>query len=198
MSDFDLDLTDIDPDRIDNRAGKFPIGQFHVQVNSFRGYGGKNGETIVQLQSLASNVPGTEGMTHDEYFHDNVVARKMLLQIAIACRLVTRDEIKSLKEKTGRAKLDWDQLEGRQFLMTTISNVDKTNPSKSYINIEQIFDVDDERAKNIPKHDVLLKRFKSAYPLKESKPANGQHAASPAAPTQQPATAEGSFDDMFA
>lgn len=198
MSDFQLDLTDVEPERIGNRSSKFPVGSFHVQVNSFTAYGGTNHDkTIVQLQCLASSVQGVEGMTHDEFFQNNVIAKQNLLALAIACRLTTTEEIKEMKKKKGGTNLDWQSLEGRQCLITTKVGEDKNDPTKKYINIDQIFDVADERGKSIPKNPTFLNRFVSGYPLKQS-PSNGQPAA--AASTSQPATAEASFhdDDMFA
>lgn len=190
--DFDLDLTDVEPERIGGGSNKFPIGQFHVQINSFTPWGGKNHDQIVvQMQALAGSVENCNGTLHDEYFDPgHPVAKSILLGLAIACRLTTREALKEMKEKTGRTTIKWEDIEGRQCVVTTA--MDKKE--NKYLNIATIHDVDDEKIKNVPRNEPYLERFRKFHPLE----GQSQAPTEPAPQQQeQPATEEGSFDDMF-
>lgn len=196
MSDFDYDLEEVNVDNIGKGGGQyFPIGGFHVQINSIEDWGGKDKDsTVLQLQALASTVEGAVGKQHNDYFKRAVpVAIGRLFQYAIACRLTTKEYLAECKANRKKPVIDWQSIVGRQCVVITEPN-EYNGKTTSQVGFN-IFDVDDPRGSSIPKNEQYLQRFKSAYPLKESKPANGQHAA---AATQQPATAEGSFDDMFA
>lgn len=194
MSDFDYDLDEVDVEKIGKGGGQyFPLGQFHVQINSIEDWGGKDKDsTVLQLQALASNVEGAVGKQHNDYFKRAVpVAIGRLMQYAIACRLTTKEYLAECKAQRKKPVIDWQGIVGRQCCVITEPN--EYNGKTTHQVGFSIFDVDDERAKAIPKNETFLKRFKDSFPLPS---ANGNGHAKPTA--AQPATAEGSIDDMFA
>ena len=190
---MDIDLTEVEPDKIGKGGDFFPVGQFHVQVNSVEEWAGNNNDsTLVQFECLASNLPKMEGHQHNEYFAMTPKAVGRLLQLAVACRLVTRDDLKKQKEATGKISIDWTQATGRQCLVITEEEEYK-GKVRSKINYN-IFDVEDSARKTIPKNETYLARFLQMCPKK----ADGNGKPAPAAEPALPATAEGDLNDMFA
>lgn len=184
---MEFDLNDVDPDRIGKGGEHFPAGKFHVQVNSVQEWAGKNNDqTLVQFECLASNVPNMEGHQHNEYFAMTPRAIGRILQLAVACRLTTRDELKKQKEETGKASLNLDDLVGRQCLVVT-EDEEYEGKVRAKINYN-IFDVDDPGQSSIPKNDKFLERFRKSYPATK----NGQ-----VKPKAEPKPAETS-SDLFA
>lgn len=179
--DFDIDLNDIDPDRVGTGGGAYfpPNGKFHVQVDDWQEYSEKNGQAAsVSLQCLASTLDNMEGKTHIELFWKTDKAKSRLLQLALACRLVTREELKRQKESTGKATIPWENINGRQLMVFTGA---REHEGKTYSDIGfDIYDVDDPKAKDCPKNQGFLEKFyEMTGGQRVSRASNGQSSQQP-------------------
>jgi hypothetical protein len=191
---MDIDLTDVEPEKIGKGGGDyFPQGQFHVQVDDLQEWAGRsNDQTLVILQCLASNLPNMEARKHNEYFAMSAKAIPRLLQLAIACRLTTREDLENQKKTTGKAEIPWDQIAGRQCVIT--ENEEHEGKVRAKVNFN-IYDVDDPKVSQVPKNAGFLDRFykMTGGPRREIAGGNG---AAPA--VQTPAKPIESNDDLFA
>lgn len=197
LDDLNLDLTEVEPEKIGKGGGNyFPIGQYHVQVNSLEPWAGQNKDsTLIQFECLATNADGVQaGAQHNEYFSMSPKAYQRLLQLAIACRLTTQAQLKQWKDNNQKAKINWEAIEGRQCHIAV--EWDEYNGQKRQKINFNIWDLDDPKCNDFPKNDVFAERHRKFFPLDNN--SQSPPAKTEPAPQEQPATEEGDFDDVFA
>lgn len=161
----DFDFSDV-PESFDAGFDNAGPGSYHFRVAELdEGEpGGKS--MMVDLEVLAGNPISEVGKTHREYFNypkanqdpdkrKNTVKRMMLL--ALACKVITQDEIEAARKQGKGAKVDFTLCVGRHFCgeLQAEEYEGKKRCKLGY----RIWAVDSEEAKGIPvNHEELAKQ----------------------------------------
>jgi hypothetical protein len=162
-SEWEVPLDDVDPERI----GGMPIvapGEFHTQVNAWWDAEPKTGKTVADVEVLAGTTPGQEGKGQWIFFDDpnepGLAQNARLarigerLRFAVACGLVTKEEIKEAKEKKQRLALNMQLAVGRHLIIRVTKN-DKT---KTKTKVDGFWNLHDPEAPKCPMNLGMLEK----------------------------------------
>lgn len=153
---FDLETVDVDK----LGGGDFPPpGSYHLEVLEFCEEDPRNGACWMDSEVLAGSVKGQEGKVHREYFATTEKAQGRLLQLAVAMKITTEEELKRLKAAGESPEIDFKQLApGRQFCGKLVLEEYK-GKTRCKLNFN-IWAVDDPKAKGIPLDQGRVAEFR--------------------------------------
>ncbi len=153
--DFDLDLTDLDPENLDTFAKPLP-GKYHIlgqKVELEKKWDEEKHvekKTIVfDFEILAGNVANQEGRTSREYISLTGGSMKRAVLFALAAGLVTLEQLQAAKAANVNPKINWKEAEGAQLCVEIEQEAGKKYPR---ITFGGFWHVNDEAAKDIPKN----------------------------------------------
>lgn len=162
MSEWDPDLTDVDPDRLGG-ISHAAAGVYHGQINEMLLPEPKSGKMAADVEVLAGSTPGQEGKNQRIFFDDESSAESQKaklarigekLRFAVAAGLTTKDEIAEAKEKKRRFAIDWKMGVGRQIVFRVVAN-DKTKTGTS---VDGFWHLDDPNRPQCPLNQGMLEK----------------------------------------
>lgn len=74
-------------------------GKYHAVVIRLEEDGGKKGEMVVDYEILAGTTKDQEGKVHRDYFQKTAKAMGRIHQLAMACGMVTAEQLKDMKAR---------------------------------------------------------------------------------------------------
>ena len=153
-------------------------GRYHVSVVEVDEDGGERGEMIVQYEVLAGSTEGQEGCIHRDYFSKTMKAMGRIHQLAMACKMVTPEQLKELKAKGQSPTYDFRRdAVGKQIC---VELTDEEYQGKTRVKCGfAIYAVDDKKVAAWPKNAGMLQS--GGYHVEA--PKEGEKAADVAAQT---------------
>lgn len=155
--DFDLDLTNVDPEKLDDYAKPLP-GKYHVLVQKVelnKKFDQESGEEKKNLsfdyEILAGTVAGQEGRTNREFLTFKLPKR--LTMFALASGLVTLQQLQEAKANGVNPKINWKAAEGQTLCLEVEHKKEDKYPRVAF---SGMWHVSDEAAKDIPKNPGYL------------------------------------------
>ena len=131
-------------------------GKYHVQVVKVDEDGGQKGEMVVEYEVLAGTTPGQEGLVHRDYFAKSIKAMGRIHQLAMACRMITAQQIKDLKEKGQSPTYDFVNDAMNAHLHVELFDDEYNGKTRTKCGFG-IFAIDDPKVASWPKNHGMLK-----------------------------------------
>lgn len=131
-------------------------GKYHVCIVKVDEDGGKNGEMIVDYEVLAGSTPGQEGLVHRDYFSKKIKAMGRIHQLAMACHMITAQQINDLKEKGQSPSYDFVNDAVGKHIHVDLQDDEYNGKIRVKCGFG-IFAVDDPKVASWPKNHGMLK-----------------------------------------
>lgn len=195
---FGLDLTETEPEKVGKGGEILPVGMYHTQIVEIDEWA-KDGNTfVVKHECLAGP---HQGKTISDYMSKSAKAQPRIVQLGVVTGLFTMQDVNGWKAQGYSPDIPWRNIIGRQCV---IEVEEREHNNKTSLRVGfWVLSVDDERAANVPKNDVMLRRFKAMIGQGDG---GGQAPAPAPQQSGQPQTSgpangaaggNGSNDDLF-
>lgn len=194
---MEIDLTKVDVNKIGGSDWPEP-GTYHFEVLEFMENDPRyNDGSWFDAEVLSGTVKDQEGKTHREFLNSRTA-----IEIAVALKLTTKEEIARYQAAGRNLEVDFDQAVGRQFVggLQPETYEGKTRNKLSF----RVWAVDSSQAKGVPLNAGKLKEFEAllaggnvdpfADPTEASGPATGPAGGNGGA---APPAAGDLADDLF-
>ncbi len=155
---MEIFLDDIKTDSIGG-FDKVQPGSYHLLVTFLDEEGGVKGETVVDFEILRGTTPNQEGKVQREYFSKDQkpLPRRKFLALAIACGLITKEQLDAHKANGTNPLIDFNQCVNKQCCANFEANEYEGKVS-TRLKFDEIFYPSDKRANHIPLNMGMLTR----------------------------------------
>jgi hypothetical protein len=152
---FEIPIDSYDPDKFGQRP---PNGKMHLQITRVDEEGGRQGEMLVDFEVLTSDPAGNEGFGWTEKYKKESKLFFLMLNLAIAAKLTSHEELKKLKAAGKNPVIAWEDLVGRQICGIVEDSEKDGVKNPVYHRFGSVFAPDDPKVKYWPKHAAMLQR----------------------------------------
>lgn len=139
------------PDRADPPAP----GRYHVAIVALDENGGKRNEMVVDFEVLSGTVEGQSGRVQREYFQKTIKAMGRIHQLALACGMVTVEQLKAWKEAGTPPTYDFEGTAIGRQLMIELTEEEYEGKKRVRCGFS-MFRVDDPKCASWPKNAKFL------------------------------------------
>lgn len=175
-----------DPANFDKPAA----GKYHVQIVRVEEEGGSRGEMIVDYEILAGTTADQEGKVHRDYYTKTVKAMSRIHQLAMACGMVTADELREMKKSGKSPVYDFEGAAINKQIFVELFDDEYEGKTRVKCGFG-IYHPADPKVAKWPKNAKMLER--AGYTVEPQKKPAPQPAPAPAA-TPAPATSPDELD----
>lgn len=161
---FEAPVDEIETDKIGG-FDKVEPGSYHLEITNVDEDGGDKGEMIVKFEVLRGSVPNQEGKELLVYFTKSFkeFPLRIIHAFAIACELITTQQINQHKAAGTSPSYDFTTVVGRQVCANFKAN-DYNGKVTTRLDGDQIYHPTDKRANHIPVHLKKLEFAKIKLP----------------------------------
>lgn len=132
-------------------------GKYHVCITKVDEDGGQNGQMLVDYEVLAGDTPGQEALIHRDYFAKSIKAMGRIHQLAMACKMISIQQINDLKSKGQSPTYDFANDALGKHLHVELTDEEYNGKIRVKCGF-MIFAVDDPKVASWPKNHHMLQK----------------------------------------